>query len=104
MARRRKSTVADLIDLIAMLPWWVDVVLAVLSYLILHRYIVTPLPAAASGGWIRLPPLKLTGPLRAQGGMYCPCFVSSVRLHRHCIVTSERSCCTLRQRTRPLLH
>ncbi|OOG53087.1 restriction endonuclease [Polaromonas sp. C04] len=38
MVRRRKSSPAeDLVDLIAMLPWWVGCVLAVVLYLLLHR-------------------------------------------------------------------
>jgi hypothetical protein len=38
MGRRRQSTAEDIVDLIALLPWWAGVVLAVVSYLILHRY------------------------------------------------------------------
>ncbi len=39
MARKKKqSTYEDLIDIVAMLPWWVGVVLAVLAYFILHHY------------------------------------------------------------------
>lgn len=38
MARRRKSSPAeDLMDLVAMLPWWAGVALAAISYLVLHR-------------------------------------------------------------------
>lgn len=36
MSRRRKSSPAeDLMDLVAMLPWWVGVALAIVLYLIL---------------------------------------------------------------------
>lgn len=38
MARRKKTSPAeDLMDLVAMLPWWVGVGLALVSYLMLHR-------------------------------------------------------------------
>ncbi|HYN60904.1 MAG TPA: restriction endonuclease, partial [Rubrivivax sp.] len=37
MARRgRTSPAEDIMDLVAMLPWWVGVVLALASYLLLH--------------------------------------------------------------------
>ena len=36
--RRRTSTVEDLIELIAMMPWWVGVVLSLLSYAGLHAW------------------------------------------------------------------
>ena len=38
MARRKKTSPAeDLMDLVAMLPWWAGVGLALVSYLLLHR-------------------------------------------------------------------
>ena len=38
MARKQKSSPAeDLMELIAMLPWWVGCVLALVSYSLLHR-------------------------------------------------------------------
>jgi restriction system protein len=38
MARRKRSTTAEnLIDLVARLPWWAGVALALISYLLLHR-------------------------------------------------------------------
>jgi restriction system protein len=38
MARRKRTGVAeDLMDLIAMLPWWGGVALAVVMYLMLHH-------------------------------------------------------------------
>ena len=38
MARRKKTSAAeDLMDLVAMLPWWAGVVLAPMLYLVLHR-------------------------------------------------------------------
>jgi restriction system protein len=46
MARRKKnSPLEDVLDLLAMLPWWACVLLAGLSYLLLHR-LATPIPAS----------------------------------------------------------
>ncbi|MBU6259781.1 MAG: restriction endonuclease [Burkholderiales bacterium] len=43
MARRKRtSAVEDLIDLVAMLPWWVGVVLALVSYLLFHSVASQP--------------------------------------------------------------
>ena len=49
MARRRKSSTAeDLMDLVALLPWWAGVALALASYGVLHAIATRPLPAAQS--------------------------------------------------------
>lgn len=49
MARKRKtSTAEDLMDLIAMLPWWAGIALALASYMVLHSIAIRPLPAAQS--------------------------------------------------------
>lgn len=49
MAKRRKSSTAeDLMDLVALLPWWAGVVLALVSYWVLHAIATRPLPAAQS--------------------------------------------------------
>lgn len=49
MARRRKSSTAeDLMDLVALLPWWAGVALALVSYWVLHAIATRPLPAAQS--------------------------------------------------------
>ena len=46
MARRKKSSpLEDVLDLLAMLPWWVCLVLAAVSYFLLHRLAV-PIPAS----------------------------------------------------------
>lgn len=37
MARRKTSPAEDVMDLVAMLPWWVGVLLAGLAYLALHH-------------------------------------------------------------------
>lgn len=49
VARKRKtSTAEDLMDLIAMLPWWAGIALALASYMVLHSIAIRPLPAAQS--------------------------------------------------------
>jgi restriction system protein len=51
MARRKKTSPADdLMELVAMLPWWAGVALALLSYLLLHRVAVQPVVFVAQPG------------------------------------------------------
>jgi restriction system protein len=43
MARRRKDGIAeDIVEIVARLPWWAGVVLALVSYVVLHRLAVAP--------------------------------------------------------------
>ena len=47
MSRKRKtSPIEDVIDVIAMLPWWAGVAIAVFGYLVLHR-LATPMAITA---------------------------------------------------------
>lgn len=46
MGRRKQSPAEDFMDLVAMLPWWVGVVLALVSYLVLHSLATPPKLAA----------------------------------------------------------
>lgn len=49
MARRRSSSpLGDLVDLFALLPWWVGVVSAVIAYVVLHQFAIAPLPTAST--------------------------------------------------------
>lgn len=51
MARKRKQgAFEDLIDITAMLPWWVGVFLALIAYLVLHHYANSVVAPAASLG------------------------------------------------------
>lgn len=53
MARRKKTSSAeDLIELVAVLPWWAGVALAMLSYLLLHQVAAQPLTAPAQAGQV----------------------------------------------------
>lgn len=48
MAGRKKSSPAeDLMNLVALLPWWVGLLLALLSYVLLHRVATQPIVASA---------------------------------------------------------
>lgn len=48
MARRKRTnTLEDVMDLVAMLPWWAGVMLALFSYLLLHRLASQPADAMA---------------------------------------------------------
>lgn len=50
MARRRKDGIADdIIEIVARLPWWGGVVLAFVSYIVLHRLAVPPKTAVNPG-------------------------------------------------------
>jgi restriction system protein len=47
MARRKKtSAFEDIVEVVAMLPWWVGVILAVVSYFWLHHVATQPIPPA----------------------------------------------------------
>lgn len=50
MAKRRGKTsvLDDLMELVALLPWWAGVLLAIASYLVLHRWANAPLPVAST--------------------------------------------------------
>ena len=53
MARRGKTSPAeDLMDIVAMLPWWVGVMLALLSYLLLHSVASQQVVATAQPGQV----------------------------------------------------
>jgi restriction system protein len=51
MARRKKaSTADDMLELVAMLPWWAGVLLAVGSYFVLHSIASQPVVAPTQPG------------------------------------------------------
>ncbi|MBT2322224.1 hypothetical protein J7E62_07635 [Variovorax paradoxus] len=43
MGRKRSGGAADVVDVLAMLPWWVGVAGAAVTYWLLHRYAVAPI-------------------------------------------------------------
>jgi restriction system protein len=71
MARRRKqSTVEDLMDLTALAPWWVGVVLAVVSYVALHAYAQQPMPSTLQPGQVGSFAVAGMGRALASAGQY----------------------------------
>ena len=51
MARRKRtSTADDLLELVAMLPWWAGVLLALVSYFVLHNIASQPVVAPTQPG------------------------------------------------------
>lgn len=50
MARRKNSTFRDIIDLTAMVPWWIGVILAIVSFFILHFIAVIPIETSSGQG------------------------------------------------------
>ena len=53
MARRGKTSPAeDIMDIVAMVPWWVGVMLALLSYLLLHSVASQQVDATAQPGQV----------------------------------------------------
>jgi restriction system protein len=51
MGRRRKSSAADdIVDAVALLSWWVGIVLAVVFYLVLHYFAERPIAAVTQPG------------------------------------------------------
>jgi restriction system protein len=76
MGRRRKSSTADdLMDLVALLPWWGGVGLAAVSYWVLHAVATRPLPTVQTGKQLSeaLPSMLWQG--FATGGQYLIPFI-----------------------------
>ncbi len=44
---KRKTTFEDLVELVALMPWWTGVVLAVISYVLIHSFATQPVITAA---------------------------------------------------------
>jgi restriction system protein len=50
MVRRTRNNASELVDLVAFMPWWVGIALAVISYFILHAVASSPIPPATQPG------------------------------------------------------
>ena len=71
MTRRKKSSLFEvLIDIVAMLPWWAGVVLAVVSYLVLHRTAALAPVAAFQPGQAEALVVQTFGKTLATFGQY----------------------------------
>jgi restriction system protein len=67
VARRQRTSLLEvLLDLIAALPWWVGVALALLSYVLLHSLALQPALAVPSSGPKATTVLQNAGPLIAN--------------------------------------
>lgn len=76
MGRRRKSSTADdLMDLVARLPWWAGVALAVASYWVLHAVATRPLPSMQTGPQISNALPAMLWQAFATGGQYLLPFI-----------------------------
>lgn len=52
MAKRDQSTFEDIVDIVSRLPWWIGMVLAGMSYIILHHYAGMEVPVPTPNlGW-----------------------------------------------------
>lgn len=71
MARRKRTSPAeDVVDLIALLPWYVGVILALAGYLLLHRIAIAPFPSALGPGEVGNAMVGAVGRGLATGGQY----------------------------------
>jgi restriction system protein len=69
MGRRRRSSLADeWVEVLALLPWWACLIVAVVCYVLLHAHAVSPLPPVQVGGRVDVVP-SVTRAL-AMGGQY----------------------------------
>jgi len=74
MPRRRTSLAEDLVELAALLPWWAGVLLALVSYLLLHRMAVQPLAVPPGANQVGAIIGASMGRAAASAGQYVlPC-------------------------------
>ena len=52
MARKRSSTAKDLVDIVALMPWWAGCALALVSYVLLHRVATQAIAASITPGQV----------------------------------------------------
>lgn len=70
MARKRTSPAEDLMDLVALLPWWAGLALGLVSYLVLHHVAGQPVTAAAQPGQLGAVVTQTLGRTLASVGQY----------------------------------
>jgi hypothetical protein len=58
VSRRRQSNLEALIDLAALLPWWVALILGAVSYIVLHAVTQAPVSAWFKNGGFRVTQAK----------------------------------------------
>lgn len=73
MARKKSSPAEDFMDLVALLPWWVGVALAAISFLVLHGLANQPSPAGITPGQMgQFVTRSLVGSLALVGQLVVP--------------------------------
>lgn len=70
MARKKTSLAEDLMDLVSLLPWWAGVVLAAISYVLLHRLATPPTAVLLQPGQMGDLIVRSMGAALASFGQY----------------------------------
>jgi restriction system protein len=97
MARRKKTTfLEDLIDLVALLPWWLGVVLAIVSYFVLHALSGPDVPAPANLNQIGATLVHVVWKAFATAGQYLLPFA--------CLIGAATSAWQRRKRSKLVSH
>lgn len=78
MANKKSSPAEDLLDIVALLPWWVGLGLAVGSYVLLHRIAMTPPPTVLQPGNLGTLLTGMMAAALAQAGQYLLPFLCSL--------------------------
>ncbi|MCS4294947.1 restriction system protein [Comamonas sp. BIGb0152] len=94
MARRKKSSgFEDMLDLLAMLPWWLCVALAAASYFFLHSWAVVPQAADIAGR-----PGDMMAAVVQKGLIYGLASIGQYLLPFMCLVAAAMSAWRRKQR------
>lgn len=94
MAKRKKSSgFEDMLDLLAMLPWWICLALAAASYLFLHSWAVVP-PTADSAGR----PGDMVATVVQKGLIYGLASIGQYLLPFMCLIAAAMSAWRRKQR------
>lgn len=70
MARKKSSPAEDLLALVALMPWWVGVALAIVSYMVLHRLAAPAAVTAMQPGQMGSLVIRSVGTVLAGIGQY----------------------------------
>jgi len=70
VGRKKSGLAEDLLNLVALLPWWAGVVLSIASYVVLHRLAVPEVPTGLQPGQIGGFAVRAMGTAAANVGQY----------------------------------
>lgn len=94
MARRKKSSgFEDMLDLLAMLPWWICLALAAASYFFLHSWSAVPLAADIAGR-----PSDMMASVVQKGLIYGLASIGQYLLPFMCLIAAAMSAWRRKQR------